>query len=321
MSNDPGVVALLRKSVCGYEGNTPLVWCPAQRAKTPDTNNNFVDPVTSAPQYESTTEQITRNAGLLRKPNCGFSNITNSRIVGGVPAKLGEFPWMVALGYRNKKNPSVPQWLCGASLISDRHLLTAAHCVYGRSDLYLARIGDLDLYSDDDGASPEDILLESARVHEDFIQARNDIAVLKLSRRVTNPTVWPICLPVEDSLRTRSFVGYRPVVAGWGSIYFQGPSSSALLEVGVDVVTTADCKAAHRMADDNVICAGFQSGGKDSCKGDSGGPLMHIASEPNNLRITQIGVVSYGFKCAEPGYPGVYTRVSKYIDWIEKNML
>ncbi|KAK9889211.1 hypothetical protein WA026_004490 [Henosepilachna vigintioctopunctata] len=330
-SSNPRVVALLRNSVCEYRGNVPIVCCPSVRAKNEDFNSNngivtdepYREP---QPQPQPQPQPSLRNAGLLRKPECGFSNITNSRVVGGVPAKLGEYPWMVVLGYRNSKNPSVPKWLCGATLISYRHVLTAAHCAHGRSDLYLARIGDLDLYSDNDGANPEDILLESARVHENYSNTKfvNDIAILKLSRRVTNPSVWPICLPVDEPLRSRNFIRYQPVVAGWGSTNFNGPSSSTLQEVPVPVVSTEECQRAYSkqnsVIDDRVLCAGYVRGGKDSCKGDSGGPLMLVESEQNNVRVTQIGVVSYGFRCAEAGYPGVYTRVTNFIDWIERNM-
>ncbi|XP_045481554.1 venom protease-like [Harmonia axyridis] len=333
-SRNPEAVAFLRNSVCFRNGNVPIVCCPTQRVRTPNpflnpdpspSTNNAIDPVTDNP-YNPPITPSTTSGKLLRKPDCGFSNETNSRIVGGIPAKLGEFPWMVILGYRNSKNPSVPKWLCGASLISYRHVLTAGHCVHGRSDLYLARIGDLDLYSDNDGASPEDILLESAKVHEDYspVKFTNDIAILKLSKSVTHPSIWPICLPVEDRLRNRDYVRAQPVVAGWGSTNFNGPSSTTLLEVAVPVVTTDECRRAYSkqnsVIDERVLCAGFARGGKDSCKGDSGGPLMFIESEANNVRITQIGVVSYGFRCAEAGYPGVYTRVTNFLDWIERNM-
>lgn len=72
--------------------------------------------------------------------------------------------------------------------------------------------------------------------------------------------------------------------------------------------------------DERVLCAGFARGGKDTCQGDSGGPLMLGRSEPTNARFYQIGLVSYGFKCAEAGYPGVYTRITYHLDWITKNL-
>lgn len=68
------------------------------------------------------------------------------------------------------------------------------------------------------------------------------------------------------------------------------------------------------------MCPGWTTGRKDACHGDSGGPLMYGKTESSNVRNYQIGVVSYGFRCAEAGYPGVYTRVTNFIDWIKRNM-
>ena len=66
-----------------------------------------------------------------------------------------------------------------------------------------------------------------------------------------------------------------------------------------------------------MICAGLREGGKDSCQGDSGGPLMVFG--PNNRWILA-GIVSWGIKCGSPGYPGVYTKVSAYLDWIHDSI-
>ncbi|KAL3266538.1 hypothetical protein HHI36_010706 [Cryptolaemus montrouzieri] len=275
---------------------------------------------------------FSKYAKLLRKPDCGYGNVTSEyelRIVGGIPAKPGEFPWMVNLGYRNAEEPSKPKWLCGGTLISKRHVLTAAHCVYRRPDLYLIRVGDFDLTSKDDMAYPEDIPLDttSTRLHEHFNPRNyaNDIAILKLSRRERRCAVWPICLPVDRALRTKKFAGLKLVVAGWGSTEFNGTSSPILNQVKVPVKTTRSCRKAYEkqnvMIDRRNICAGYAMGNKDACQGDSGGPLMLIEKETNNVRVSQIGIVSYGFRCAEPGYPGVYTRVSFFLDWIERNMV
>ncbi|KAJ3653953.1 hypothetical protein Zmor_013173 [Zophobas morio] len=173
-SNNKTVRNYLRSSVCENNGRNPVVCCPLQRSGIQNDNN--------APSNPGSVR-------LPRSPNCGFSNTTTPRIINGVPAKLGEFPWIVALGYRNAKNPDLPRWLCGGSLITSRHILTAGHCVYNQSNLYLARIGDLDLFSDDDGASPSTIpLTKDRKVHEDFNPSKysNDIAILTLEREVNN---------------------------------------------------------------------------------------------------------------------------------------
>lgn len=91
------------------------------------------------------------------------------------------------------------------------------------------------------------------------------------------------------------------------------------------VVSNDQCKQSYSnfkntVIDDNAICAGYLSGGKDACQGDSGGPLMLARMQQDSYLYYQIGIVSYGFKCAEPGFPGVYTRVTSYLQWIENNI-
>lgn len=107
-------------------------------------------------------------------------------------------------------------------------------------------------------------------------------------------------------------------------LFIDGPSAAHLQKVILPVVPNQKCKDAFAKAktiiDDRIICAGYNDGKKDSCQGDSGGPLM-VANLTGNLILRyQIGVVSYGYRCAEPGFPGVYTRVTQFIDWILKNI-
>lgn len=91
------------------------------------------------------------------------------------------------------------------------------------------------------------------------------------------------------------------------------------------VVSNDQCRQSYNnfkntIIDDRVLCAGYATGGKDACQGDSGGPLMLARLEEEVYAYYQIGVVSYGFKCAEAGYPGVYSRVTSFINWIENNL-
>lgn len=102
-----------------------------------------------------------------------------------------------------------------------------------------------------------------------------------------------------------------------------GPSNPILHQIFVPVLSNQQCDRTFGKAatiDEKIICAGSLNGDKDACGGDSGGPLMHEINEDNNYRVYQIGIVSYGFRCAEPGYPGVYTRITAYIDWIQQNI-
>ncbi|KAK4871842.1 hypothetical protein RN001_015966 [Aquatica leii] len=310
----PSVSDLLRQVHCGWKGNDPMVCCPQLRSK----------PVTPA-KVETTTSALTERTfiqpnqyySLPRPPLCGYNIIGKNRVVNGVPALLGEFPWIVALGYRNSKNPNQPKWLCGGSMITDTHIITAGHCVHNRPDLYLARIGELDLYSDDDGAQPSTVTLLKVKVHEHYnpTSYTNDIAIITLAQPHNNPTVHPVCLPVDEPLRSNDFVGGFPFVAGWGAIYFNGPSSSNLQTAIIPVVKNEECSRAFinfrtTTIDQRVLCAGYFDGGKDACQGDSGGPLMISKLKNKTITFYQIGVVSYGFRCAEQGFPGVYTRLN-----------
>lgn len=115
------------------------------------------------------------------------------------------------------------------------------------------------------------------------------------------------------------YVGTKAIAAGWGTLHEDGKPSCLLQEVEVPVMSLKDCRNTSyspRMISDNMMCAGYPDGKKDSCQGDSGGPL--IAERPDK-KYEVIGVVSWGNGCARPGYPGVYTRLTRYLDWVLYN--
>ncbi|CAH1103279.1 unnamed protein product [Psylliodes chrysocephalus] len=308
-SRNPEVISYLQKSTCGFAGRYPMICCPNSNAPNVRVDNNGKEETSIFP----------------RRPHCGLSNVTNSRIVGGAPAVLNEFPFMVILGYRNSKNPNTPKWLCGGTLITTRHVLTAAHCVHNRNDLYLARLGELTLFDEKDGASPEDIKIISVKKHENFntVEFTNDIAILTLEHEPTKASIWPICLPLTDPLRKDDFVGEVGIIAGWGSLYFDGPRSSTLQVADIPVISEENCQRSFgkdTVIDNRIICAGWTNSAKDSCQGDSGGPLMYAVKEGKYSWYYQIGIISYGFRCAEQGYPGVFTKITNFLDWIKNNV-
>ncbi|KAL1117167.1 hypothetical protein AAG570_004494, partial [Ranatra chinensis] len=240
----------------------------------------------------------------------------------------GAWPWIAALGFKNDKQPG-PNWLCGGTLINDRYIITAAHCTANKNFiLYVVRLGELDLDgSVKDGATPLDVRVNKIIRHPSYDSKLkiNDIALVKLNRTVPfSRNIQPICLPILPELRSNDFVGMNPFIAGWGRTSFGkfslpcGTSSNVLMEVQIPIVENDICRKAYgtmgRIVTDKQICAGTDH--KDACLGDSGGPLM--LTEQVNFFL--VGIVSFGYKCGEPNFPGVYTRVTEYIDWITRTV-
>ena len=127
--------------------------------------------------------------------------------------------------------------------------------------------------------------------------------------------VQPICLPEPG----QDYDNVSALVTGWGRLNYTGPKSDTLKEVRVNTVTNSECARSHgdHRISDNMICAGAT--GRDSCEGDSGGPLAVLGQDGS---YRQIGVVSWGKAggCARQDYPGVYTRVTSLLGWIHQTI-
>ena len=126
--------------------------------------------------------------------------------------------------------------------------------------------------------------------------------------------VQPICLPEPG----QDYDNVTAVVTGWGKLNSSGPLADILQEATVRTLSTEQCRGKYgeNRISDNMICA--QADSRDSCQGDSGGPLAVLGQDGS---YSQIGIVSWGRDCASPGYPGVYTRLTSLLGWIEKPML
>lgn len=276
----------------------------------------------------SSGSQTIKNV-LPISPQCGIQ--LSDRVVGGQSTALEEFPWMALIQYR--KPGGLYNYHCGGALINARYILTAAHCVQSLPrgwEIYRIRLGEWDLSSSNDcsngicSAQPMDLEAERVIAHTGYsAQDTNhvdDIALIRLTRDVpTSRTIRPICLPVSAPHRSRSFVGLTSFAAGWGRTE-TSTASEKKLKVELDVRDLGDCSQAYRglgiVLQGKQMCAGGERG-KDSCTGDSGGPLMARLGGAWYV----IGVVSFGLnKCGTAGYPGVYTNVSMYMDWIENNV-
>lgn len=191
---------------------------------------------------------------------------------------------------------------------------------------YMVRLGEHDLTTSSESES-YDIPVDLKIVHERFNPKiiYSDIALLRLAQSAPfNAKVRPICLPLSDEHRNRDYTYYQPFLAGWGATTYKGNQATVLQEVQLPIQPTKDCEDAYKVHfpeqifDDTVLCVGFINGGKDSCQGDSGGPLMlpQLAKESSYYYFNLLGIVSYGYECARPGFPGIYTRVTSFIPWI-----
>ncbi|XP_063821183.1 transmembrane protease serine 9-like [Ostrinia nubilalis] len=248
--------------------------------------------------------------------SCGNKNAKikeDERIVGGHNAELNEWPWIVALFNGGRQ-------FCGGSLMDDRHVLSAAHCVAHMTSWDVARLtarlGDHNIHSN---AETQHIERKIKRVvrHRGFDMRTlyNDIAILTLDQPVKfTKAVRPVCLPSGG----RAYAGLMATVIGWGSLRESGPQPATLQEVTIPIWSNAECRLKYGAAApggivEHMLCAGKAN--MDSCSGDSGGPLM--VNEGG--RWTQVGVVSWGIGCGKGQYPGVYTRVTAFLPWIQKN--
>lgn len=238
-----------------------------------------------------------------------------TRIVGGSTTGISAYPWMARLSYFNR-------FYCGGTLINDWYVLTAAHCVKGFMWFMIkVTFGEHDRCNIRKRPETRFVLRVFTQKFS-YSNFDSDIALLRLNDRVpiTN-AIRPICLPrCKD--RNKLFVGIKGIATGWGTLKEDGKPSCLLQEVEVPVLDNETCVAqtnyTQKMITGNMLCAGYPGKGeRDSCQGDSGGPLIRMRGK--NKRYEQIGIVSWGNGCARPNYPGVYTRVTKYLDWITMN--
>ncbi|XP_026462775.1 trypsin-2-like [Ctenocephalides felis] len=233
------------------------------------------------------------------------------RVVGGQTAKPHQFPWQVSLQRSGKH-------LCGGSILNDRWVLTAAHCISGTEN-YEAVVGKHDLSKSE--SSEQRCAYKRTIVHSSFTGRVGpyDVALIELATPFKfNDNVKPIRLPLKDEAHSG-----QVTLSGWGStsttIFPTYPNE--LQYVDKPIVPYTDCENAMggpgaSPLDPLNICTGPLTGGISACSGDSGGPLVQY----NGDEVTLLGVVSWGYiPCGSRNRPSVYTRVSGYLDWISEN--
>uniref|UniRef100_A0A8C0BVI6 Peptidase S1 domain-containing protein n=1 Tax=Buteo japonicus TaxID=224669 RepID=A0A8C0BVI6_9AVES len=230
-----------------------------------------------------------------------------SKIVGGTDASRGEIPWQVSL-----KEYSIH--FCGATVIGDRWLLSAAHCF---NELYKAKCRVLQLGHNNPMQHGNAVKVNVTRVIQhplfDPFILDFDVAILELARPlVFSKYIQPVCLP----LAVQKFpVGKKCIISGWGNLQEGNVTKPEILQkASVGIIDQKTCNFLYNFSlTDRMICAGFLEGKIDSCQGDSGGPL---ACEMTPGVFYLAGIVSWGIGCAQPTKPGVYSRITKLKDWI-----
>ncbi|KFB35722.1 AGAP009966-PA-like protein [Anopheles sinensis] len=236
-------------------------------------------------------------------------NPNEERIVGGVPVDIRDFPYQVSL--RRGRH------FCGGSIIDERWILTAAHCTrsMSASNLWI-HVGSAHVNEGGQSIKVRRILQHPKQNSwSDY-----DFSLLELDRTLNfSDSVQPVVLrrpPKEGDSESQPLPDGTPCkVSGWGNTHNPDESALVLRAATVPLANHQRCSEVYEgfgSVTESMICAGYEEGGKDSCQGDSGGPLVCGG------QLT--GVVSWGKGCAEPGYPGVYAKVSEAHDWIEQTL-
>lgn len=229
-----------------------------------------------------------------------------ARIVGGAQTTIQHFPWQVSMIYQSRHR-------CGGSVVSERFVLTAAHCTTGA----LASLMSIRAGSSNRNSGGVVVAVKRIIQHPNYSGHGNDydISLLSLMKSLDfSESIRAIRLPSAGETISP---GSRVWVTGWGDTHESFGISPTFLHFTtlpiVDNHVCASAYARHTPITTNMLCAGYyRIGGRDACQGDSGGPLI-----TNNK---QYGIVSFGVGCARPAYPGVYTRVSAFRNWIDTMM-
>lgn len=253
--------------------------------------------------------------------DCGRRSFAEGRIVGGVDSRQGSWPWQVSLQYDDAHQ-------CGGSIISNRWVVSAAHCFperYRFVNRWRVLLGSI--YNKPVNANVAEV--KTIVYHSSYLpfvdsnidDNSRDIAVVALTQPlIFNENIQPVCLPAYGQ---RLIDGQMGTVTGWGNVGYHGPLADVLQEVHVPIISDAVCNAPDYY--DNTItttmfCAGVEKGGTDACQGDSGGPFVAEDCLSKITRYRLLGVVSWGTGCAMAKKPGVYTRVSRFLPWISAAM-
>ncbi|KAK2151734.1 hypothetical protein LSH36_353g06046, partial [Paralvinella palmiformis] len=226
-------------------------------------------------------------------------------IVGGEQARPREFPWQVSLEDRTEFH------FCGASVLNQRYIITAAHCTDGKQPAQIIAVTGK-VRRTDTGVKYS--LLE-IKQHENYrpLTIQNDISLLHTADTIVlDSTAEPICSPSSSSA---DYTGNKLTVSGWGTISYGGVQSIELRFANVYGISETACSRAYPGSITTDMMCADSVHERDACQGDSGGPLVY--KNPSTGAFELAGLVSWGVGCATN--PGVYTRVTHFLSWIAAN--
>lgn len=241
----------------------------------------------------------------------------------GEEVKKDEIPWQVAL-YLTKSTPAESSF-CGGVIINKKWIVTAAHCFeYMYSDtLRIRNKEDVKIFSGSVSLLTGGITSEIDQIiipgDYDPIKRLNDIALIELSSPIDLKVEGQskINTPTLSEYQEYSIEGTNLIISGWG-VTDKEEKPTELQKATVPIANHDKCIDNYfnenEIVTNDMICAGYDYGGADSCKGDSGGPIFSV---DENGKPILIGIVSWGVGCSQNGLYGVYTNIFKYVPWIE----
>ncbi|RWS25653.1 Clotting factor B-like protein, partial [Leptotrombidium deliense] len=306
----------MKPKVCSWEEETPILCCPFTHLSTRRKSYRNLRPTVSTNSMKKKYENVDNCGTRKQLSEILLTNMRSRVITTGRPPVLGEYPWMVIIF---AETPEGSKYLCGGTILTDRFILSAAHCFMTPHYLYTdytIKVGTINI-------SEGDIYkVNSVAIHPSFNPAfhYNDIAIVRIEESIQfTDKVRPICLPFHRKIHSNSAV----IVTGYGSTEFGGKRSEVLLAADLNVVSNESCNKSYSVLESKTIsrgitkqmmCAGSEDGKNDACQSDSGSPLVFYDTQKQRWYI--VGIVSFGHRCADPKFPGVYTKVAHYIHWI-----